>query len=235
MKLRTGFRSFIILTAAASFAVCLFAQSASDASLVVNGKNVRGALREIDGRPYADLELLAQALGASIHFESHRISLNMPVAPATAPPPANSARAALSTAQNMQRLSPEFASAAISALAAMRQWQGAVEAVIRFGIPANGTWPKDYRDNAEAGLNQARVAASSGGDQSAVQLLQSEFASLNSWSDSVITERQSLHAARFVDPNALANDSALSKISSCGGFLGSMIVSGVFSEGSACQ
>ena len=233
MKLHTGFRSLLILIGVPAFAVCLLAQGASDATLFINGKSVRGALREIDGRPYVDLELLAEALGASVNFEAHRISLNMPAAPAAAP--ATGARAGVSTAQNAQRLSPEFATAAISALAAMRQWQGAVEAVVRFGIPANGTWPKDYRDNAEAGLNQARVAASSGGDQSAVHLLQGEFASLNSWSDSVITERQSLRAARFVDPNALANDSALSKISKCSGFLGSMIGSGVFSEGSACQ
>lgn len=233
MRVHTEFRSLLILFALPAFTVCLFAQSASEATFVVNGRNVRGALREIDGRAYVDLELLAQALGASVKFESHRISLSVPAALAAAP--ATGARPGASTAQNARRLSPEFATAAISSLVAMRQWQGAVETVIRFGIPANGTWPKDYRDNAEAALNQARVAASSGGDQSAVQLLQNEFTSLNSWSDSVITERQSLRAARFIDPNALANDSALSKISSCSGFLGSMIGSGVFSEGSACQ
>lgn len=235
MKPHSAFRALATLVAIPALAVCLLAQNTADTTLVVNGKSLRGALREIDGRPYVDLELVARALGATINFESHRISLEMPVAPAAPPAPESGNRSGISTAQNPQRLSQQFSTAAISALAAMRQWQGAVETVIRFGIPANGTWPQDYRNNAEAALNQARVAAPAAGDQSALQLLENEFTSLSAWSNSVITERQSLHAARFVDPNALSNDSALTKISSCSRFLGSMIGSGVFSDSSACH
>lgn len=223
-------RTIAVLVGAPALAVCLFAQSAADTTLVVNGRIVRSAVREIDGRPYVDIELLAQALGASINFESHRISFNLP----TAQPAASGAPAAVPAA-NSQRLSPEFAAAAISALTAMRQWQGAMETVITFGVPVVGTWPQDYRNNAEAGLVQARAASSTNGDQSVLQLLQGEFASLSSWSNSVVAERQSLHAARFVDPNALKNDPALSKISNCSRSLGAMIGSGVSSDGSDCH
>lgn len=232
MKRHSAARILAILIAVPAVAVCLFAQSAANTTVVINGKAIPGALREIDGRPYVDLELVAQALGASVNFESHRISLNLPAPP---PAPASGAPSGVSTAQNPQRVSQKFAIAGISALAAMRQWQGAVETVIRFGIPANGSWPQDYHDNAEAGLNQARVAASTAGDQSALQLLENEFTSLGNWSNSVITERQSLQAARFVNPNALAGDSALAKISNCSRFLGSMVGRGVFSDGSSCH
>ena len=231
MHRHANLRTLAVLIAAPAFAVCLFAQSASDSALVVNGRTVRGAVREIDGRPYVDVELLAQALGASINFESHRLSFNLPTAPSAAPFTPTS----VSTAQASQRLSPEFATAAISALIAMRQWQGAVETVITFGVPIVGTWPQDYRNNAEAGLAQARAAASTNGDQSVLQLLQVEFSSLSGWSNSVVTERQSLHAARFVDPNALKNDPVLSRISNCSRSLGAMIGSGVFSDGSDCH
>lgn len=211
------------------------AQDTSEKTLAVNGKTVRGAILETQGRTYVDIKMLSDAMGATLTIEPNRISLAVPApaAAVNATQAVQQAPAAASPAYG--NLSTNFRTATIAALSEMREWQGAVESVIQFGVPVVGSWPQDYRDRAQSSIDMAKVNAFTESDQNALQLLQNEFDTLRDWSLKVVTERTNLDAARFVDPNALKNDTVLKKITGCSRFLGGMISSGVFSDDPSCH
>jgi len=216
-----------VIGAALSLAGVLLAQSASDKQLVVNGKPLSAAVVQVGGHYYVDVDSLAQISGGAVSIETNRIVLTMPNANAN-----SSAEAATQPAATA--LSRGFASAAIDALAEMKEWEGALGAMVTYGLADNGAWSQTCHDRVQTSLRQATVAASTSADQSALQLLNDQFGSLSKYAGGVATERQALSGARSMDPNTLANDPALAKISNCGRFLNSMLVSGVFSDDPSC-
>ena len=200
-------------------------------SLVVNGKTSDTAVVEVEGRSYVDIEGLAQIIGGSVTFEPNRITLTLPE-PAPAATPADTAAAAPQVADEMSK---QFQQLAVFTLAEMREWRGAISAVVTSGLPVVGTWPDDYHDRVGGDLLQATLAASTVQDNQGVQLLQQEYALLTNWSNQILGERKALDAARSIDPNSLQNDQGLAKISKCGQFLSSMIVGGNFYDDSSCR
>jgi len=208
----------------------LFAQSTQDRTLFVNGKSY-GTVAQIAGRSYVDVETLAQITGGSVTIEPNRILLtisasgsetssNTAAAPLSPPPPG---------------LSRGFSSAAISLLAEMREWRGAVGTILTYNVPVVGTWPQDYRDHVNADLSQVGLAAATSSDQDAFQLLRNEFGNLAQWADQVVSNRNSMNATNTVTPNALQNDQTLAKITDCGRFLNSMVVSGTYADNASCH
>jgi len=241
-RIQSQFQYAIAIVLVLSVAGLLMAQTAPSApprkSLVVEGKTLDGAVIQVDGRSYVDLEALAAAVGGSVTIEPSRVTLNMAPAPASAPAaqtaaaqaPVESAPATLPDA-----MSRDFMRTSIAMLSEMREWRGAIGVVVSTGIPVTGTWPQDYRDRVEASLGQTSVAATNGADHDALELLQNEYGNLQSWADAVIGARQSLDAAQSVDPNALANDKMLQKLTACSQFLNSMLVSGTYTDNSSCH
>jgi len=189
-----NFRFFLPLGFVLALAGVLFAQSTPNKNkiLVVNGKSAGPAVRQIDGRSYVDIETLAQVTNGVFTVERHRILLTLPAsdsvaaasaAPASAPPvnvatgPADAADAAPASAPPPQPppgLSRDFASAAIAALAEMRELRGAVRAMITYGLAVSDTWAQDDQGRVMTGIRQAEVAASTDADLNALQLLQNE-------------------------------------------------------------
>jgi len=257
MNKHGNFRFFLPLGFVLALAGILFAQSTPTKNkiLVVNGKNAGPVVRQIDGRSYVDIETLAQVTNGAVTIERHRIVVTIPAsgsgstaigAPAIAAPvsaaPANSAPddagaddAGAAPAQPPQGLTRDFASAAIAALAEMREMRGAVRAMITYGLAVSDTWAQDDQGRVMTGIRQAEVAATTEDDLHALQLLENEADKLASWADSVFAARQALNGAKTVDPNALQNDPALAKIRSCGQFLNAMLVSGVFADNPSCH
>ena len=248
MNKHGNFRFLLALGFVLALAGVLFAQSASNKILVVNGKSAGRAIRQIDGHSYVDIETLAEVTNGVITIERHRILLTIPAsdsdatasdttlndAPASAPP-ANIPPANAPTAQPPQGLSRDFASAAIADLAEMREMRGAIRAMITYGFAVSDAWAQDQRGRVMTGLRQAQVAATTDDDHQALQLLQNEEGKLASWADGVFAARQVLNGAQTVDPNGLQNDQALAKIQSCGQFLNAMLVSGSFADDSSCH
>lgn len=200
-------------------------------TLVVNGRTVETAIVDVEGRSYVDIEGLAQVIGGSVTFEPNQITLTLPE-PAPAATPADASAAAPQAADDMSK---QFQQLAVFTLAEMREWRGAISAVVTSGAPVVGTWPEDYHDRVGNDLLQATLGASTVQDNQAVQLLQQEYALLSDWASQVLGERKALDASRSIDPNSLQNDKALAKISKCGQFLSSMIVGGNFYDDSSCQ
>jgi hypothetical protein len=207
----------------------LFAQRTGDKILVVNGRTAGSPLRQIDGKSYVDIETLAQLTNAVFTVEPHRIVMTIPGPEAAAS--ANSA----APAQPVQRFSRDFSSAAIAELGVMREWRVAVTAVIKYGLAVSDAWVQDYHEQTLVGLRQAEVSATTNADRDALQLLHSQADMLTSWANGVNAARQALNGASTVNPNALQDDQALAKIRSCGQFLNSMIVSGVFNDDPTCH
>lgn len=224
MNRRLHFRKIVLLGFALSVAGALLAQHKPDKTLVVNGRTMGSAVREIDGRSYVDVESLAQITNGVVSFEPNRVVLTIPDARTDAALPHATAG-----------LSSNFARAAITSLAEMKEWQGALRAMVAYGLAAGGEWARSYQDQVMTSLQQATASASTDSDRGALQLLDNQFANLASWASNVIADRQALDGARTVDPNALKNDPALAKITACGRFLGAMFVSGVASDDPSCH
>jgi hypothetical protein len=225
------------------------AQDTPTRTLIVNGQTLDAGVVLVQGRSYVDIEGLAEGMGGSVTFEANQISLTIPGPPASeapqtppaseAPqtPPASEAPQTPppSTApQTPEGMSKDFQKIAVFTLAEMREWKGAISTVVTSGIPVVGTWSQDYHDRGEADLMQAALAASTEPDRQALQLLQQQLTRLSEWADTVLGEREALNADRTINPNSLQNDQSLAKISKCGQFLSSMIVSGTFSNDSSC-
>jgi hypothetical protein len=207
------------------------AQDTPTRTLIVNGQTLDAGVVLVEGRSYVDIEGLAEGMGGSVTFEANQISLTIPGPPPSAAPQTPPPSAASQTPEGMSK---DFQKIAVFTLAEMREWKGAIGTVVTSGIPVVGTWSQDYHDRGEADLMQAALAASTEPDRQALQLLQQEFALLTKWADTVLGEREALNADRTIDPNSLQNDQSLAKISKCGQFLSSMIVSGAFSDDSSC-
>src|SRR6267143_1105123 len=160
MNKHDNFRFLLPLGFVLALAGVLFAQSAPTKNkiLVVNGKSAGPAVRQIDGRSYVDIEALAQVTNGVVTIERHRIVLTIPVsdsgatasaAPADAPPadaaPASAPAANAPPAQPPPGLSRGFASAAIAALAEMREMRGAIRTMITYGLAVSDNWAEDER------------------------------------------------------------------------------------------
>jgi len=209
----------------------LLAQVTPDKTLVVNGHDTQARVREIDGHPYVELETLAQITKGVITVEPTRIVLTIPAATSTAAAAPASAQAA----SLPPGLSRDFARTAVSELAEMREWRGAIGTMITYGLAVSGGWAQEYHERVQAGLAQASIAVSTDSDRQAAQLLSNEFNRLAGWAADVIAARQALNGAKTVDPNALQGDAVLAKITDCGVFLNSMLVSGVFADDASCH
>jgi hypothetical protein len=265
-----NFRFFLALGFHLALAGVLFAQSAPNKILVVNGKSVGPVVRQIDGRSYVDIETLVEVMNAVVTIERHRIVLKIPIAasnsdatasaaptdarpaeaapteaapteaaPANAPADARPADAPLTNAPppvpSPQGLSRDFATAAIANLGEMREMQGAIRAMITYGLAVSDTLAQDNQGRLMTGLRQAEVAATTEDDQRALQLLQNEADKLANWAGSVFAARLVFNGAMTADPNALQNDPAPAKIQSCGQFLNAMLVSGAFADDPSCH
>jgi hypothetical protein len=232
MNTRGKVRNVILLGAAISAAGILLAQTTPTKQLVVNGATTGATVLQVDGHYYVDVDTVARITSGAISVEPTRIVLTIPTSAATAPPATASSAA---SAQPTQELSRGFASAGITALAEMKEWQGTLETMVTYGLAVDAQWAQTNHDRVQASLSQASVAATTNADRDAFRLLSSEFGNLAQWANGVAADRQNFNGARTIDPNRLQNDSALTKISTCGNFLNSMFASGVFSENASCQ
>lgn len=224
-----------------SFASTLSAQSTqnvtsnptpdqSNKTLVVNGKAVPAGVRQINGRSYIDVETLAQATNGVVRMEPNRVVLTIPG------PSSNSTASSLGAPlSNSEDLSRSFAVGAIGEVSEMREWRGAIGAMVTYGLAISTAGAQDYHNRVRTGLTQLASAASTDGDRNALQLLTNEFDNLTDWSNEIFTERQNLNGAKTVDPNGLSNDPQLAKITKCSSSLEGMLISGTFSDDGSCQ
>lgn len=224
MNKHIKFQRIVLFGFVLTLAGSLFAQSTSHKELVVNGKTTGAVVLQLDGHSYLDLETLARITNGSVTFGPNQIVLTIPGS--------NSDPA---SAQIRPGLSKEFASAAIAALAEMKEWKGVLGTMVTFGLAVDEKWAQTYQDRVETSLSQASAAASTGSDHSAFQLLSTQFANLAKWQSTVIAERHTFNGERTATPDVLQNDPVLKRFSSCGKFLSAMLGSGTFADNPSCD
>jgi|SRR5690348_3332952 len=230
MNIHIASRIILTFGLALSLAASISAQGTTNTpnkTLVVNGKAVPAGVRQINGRAYIDVEALAQATNGVVTVEPSRVVLTMPGTGSTAAPGVPES--------NSQELSRTFAVGAIGEVSEMREWRGAIGAMVTYGLAVSANWAQDYRNRVQTGLTQLASAVSTEGDRNALQLLTSEFDNLTEWSNEIFTARQNLNGAKTVDPNALSNDPQLTKITNCSHSLEGMLISGTFGDDGTCH
>ena len=213
------------------FAALLFAQNTPEKPLIVNGKQIGSAVL-LDGRSYVDVETLAQATNGSVTIEPNRVVLNLPSSDAGGQPAADENQ---TQQPEQQGISKEFARQAIGTLAGMREWRGAVGTILMYNVPIVGSWPEDYRARIRLSLDQLRLSVATADDNSAIELIENEFENISNWADDVVSARRSLNATNTSRATAMQEDPQLAKITACGLFLSSMLVSGSFSDDPSCH
>jgi hypothetical protein len=219
------FRTLKACVLSLMFAGAAFAQNAPERkTLVVNGRTADGAVVQIDGHSYVDVEAFARIMNAAVSFEPGRVILT--AAEAGAKP------------ERTPGLSKDFAKAGVSQLAEMWEWKGAIASAIRSGVAAGnwlGPWLQDHRVRAEGSWSQSSLAAKTDSDYKALQLLKNELVNLGEWDSNTQAVIHSLNAEQTLDPAAAQNDPLLTKISECGNFLSAMLVGGEFSDSPSCH
>jgi hypothetical protein len=129
------FQEIALLVFVLSLAGALLAQGTPDKILVVNGKTSSTALRVIDGRSYVDIESFAQITNGVVTFEANRVILPIPIVPSDGTNP-----------HITPGLSSNFAKAAITSLAEMKECQGELRAMVAYRLAIGGDWAHSYQD-----------------------------------------------------------------------------------------
>ncbi len=222
------FRSLTVVALSLMFAGAAFAENTPQKKqLVVNGRTADGAVVQIDGHSYVDVDTFARIMNAAVRVEPGRVILTVPAAEAEA-----------KVERTAPGLSKDFAKAGVSQLAEMREWKAAIASAIRSGVAGGnwlGPWLHDYRIRAEGSQSRTSLAAKTESDQQALQLLKNELTSLAEWDSSTQATILSLNGEQTVNPAVAQNDPLLMKISECGNFLDTMLVGGEFADSPSCH
>src|SRR5579864_8174926 len=147
-----------------AFAGVILAQSAGNKTLVVNGKSAGAVVREIDGHTYIEIEALARATNGIVTIEPARVLLTIPVGSSVVTSAAGVSNSTVAGAPAKRDISPDFRRAAIAELSDIREWRGAVGAMVTYGLAASDISANEYHDRCEDGLNEASVAVSTESD-----------------------------------------------------------------------
>lgn len=199
-------------------------------TLRVTGYSGEAAVVQMNGRTYVDLEALTRITNGSLGLRGNRIVLTL------SPFAANPGEAAPVASQTARPgFSREFMKAAIEAMAAMREWAAALKLLIQNGYPV-GNAMAGYQGRAVDSVRLASVAASTDSDRSGLQLLTNEFNNVQTWSNTLVSARNSMSAANLTtSKDELENDPLFQKMLRCGQFLIPMFASGAFQDDAECH
>lgn len=201
------------------------------ATVVVNGKSGQAPVIEESGRTYVDVEALARLANGSLSFTAKGLALTIPSSPAS-----TSAAAETPTVKDDSALSRGFMKAGIEEIALLREWGAAVGYCIQNGYPVQEAWAASYEQKAAQGARLAEVAATTGGDKDALQLLRNEFDGVRDWSNQLVAASKSMNTAKYsMSPGSLREEPQAQKLMTCGHFLGSMLASGSFQDDTSCH
>lgn len=200
-------------------------------TLSVNGKSGQVPVIQTSGRTYVDVEALARLANGSISFSDNGIALTIPSSHSNAP-----AAAEAPPASDDPSLSRGFMKAGIEEIALLREWGAAVAYAIQNGYPIQAAWAANYQQKAAQGASMAEVAATTGGDKNALQLLTNEYHGVRDWSNRLVDASKNMNTAKYsMSPGALREDPQSQKLISCWQFLSSMLSSGSFQDDDSCH
>ena len=197
--------------------------------LSVQGYQGQATVIQVQGRTFVDVQDLARITNGSIRFEDRRTILTL-------------GDASTPAGENTQKrgFSRPFVSAAIEAMASIREWGGMLLITVQNGYPVGnnmaGNTIAAYQGRAADSVALAAAAASTDSDYRGLELLKNEFDNGQAWSDKFIRARSTLSAANMtITEHAFENDQEAQKIIRCGQFLAQMFASGTFQDDASCH
>lgn len=209
--------------------------------LVITGYTGEASVIQRNGRPYVDLEMLAQMVNGALGYQGNRIVLTLPGSPNVSSAPNSNSAATPETASTSESAAPstafsrQFVNAAIETLGDMREWASTLALTIKSGYPV-GNAMAEYRGRAAKSYALANAAASTDSDRNGLQLLTNEFNNLQTWSNNIVQARNSMSAANLtLSQDGLQNDPLSQTIVRCFHFLGPMFASGRFEDDGSCR
>ncbi|HWG18552.1 MAG TPA: hypothetical protein VN678_11855 [Acidobacteriaceae bacterium] len=218
----------VLMVASASGAAAQTTRAAG--TLTIAGQPEQAQLLRMNGKSYVDVESLARVTHGTLRFEGTRTILTLPVAGASATG-VGEPTAAVDTTK-VPRLTEEFLGAEIEALTQVREWHVSLVNAVNYNYPITTTWVSPMQRQAEAKLQLALAAATSGPDRQASQLLQAEFANMQQISDQLLA----LHdKASYISPEIFNNNTLDAKILGCEQALASMAATKQFQDEVQCH
>ncbi len=186
---------------------------------------------QVQNRSFVDVQDLARITNGALRFQKKRIILTLACC--------DTSRASNENVK-ASRFSRQFMSAAIEAMASMREWGGMLLITVQNGYPVGnnmaGNTISAYQGRASDSVALAAAAASTDSDARGLELLRNEFDHVQAWADQFTEARRSLSAAKLtMSETALKDDEAAQKILHCGQFLAQMFASGSFQEDVSCH
>lgn len=197
-------------------------------ALSIQGYSGDAGVLRFQGRAYVDVQDLARLTNGSLRFERGRIILTLACCDASA------------LVGEKPGFSRAFRSAAIEAMASIREWGGMLMITVQNGYPVENTMAgntiRAYQARAADSVGLALAAASTDDDQRGLELLRNEFNNAQAWSERFIKARSSMSAANLtVSEHGLAEDEDAQKIVRCGQFLAQMFAGGTFQDDGTCH
>ncbi len=204
-------------------AVPAFTQAQQNGTLVVSGQPGQTQVLQINGRTYVDIEALARLINGSLSFKGNQVTLTLPGAADSTPPPAS---------QPTSAFSKDFLRAGIEEMSVIREWRSALINAVQNGYPVTDAFVAAYRNQASTSLRLASVAASTDSDHNAFQLLSNEFDNMQKLSNKVLAARKDMN---YISADALKDDPLNQQILSCARSLAAMASSGQFQDDGSCH
>jgi hypothetical protein len=203
--------------------------SHSNRSLSINGHTGNVTVYQIDGRTYVDLESLVRTANGSMSFKGDQITLTFPAANGDSM--ASDGRGSADT-----NLTAQFMNESVKTLSVLKDWTSTLSYGVQRGVPGDGSRLVVFHNRGSEALHLATVAATSGSDQDALQLLKNQFNTLSAWSDKLVGERKNMDTGKYsISADALKNDDTYQKITACAKFLSKMLPSGTYQDDYSCH
>jgi hypothetical protein len=191
-------------------------------SLIITGQRGSAKVIQVDGRNYVEVEGLSRLTNGSISFNGNQIVLTLPSATADTTTPGAPGSG----------FSKDFVTAAIEAMAQVREWRTALKNAIERSYPLSEDWLTGYRAQAQQSLRLASVAAYTSADKNALPFLTNEFNNMQKLSDKYL---QITASRTYIAPNSLDTDPLDQKIRACAHSLASMATTNQFVDDGSCH
>ena len=196
--------------------------------LSVQGYPGQAAVIQSQGRTFVDVQDLARITNGTLRFDNGRIILTLD----------NS----LLSGEKATKpgFSRAFMSAAIEAMASIREWGGMLLITVQNGYPVGnnmaGNTIAAYQERAADSVGLAAAAVSTESDYRGLDLLRNEFNNGQAWSDRFVRARSTLSAANMsMTEHAFEKDEEAQKLLRCGQFLAQMFASGTYQDDASCH
>ena len=195
-------------------------------TLAIAGQTEQAPVVRINGKSYVDIESLARITHGSVKFQGTQTILTLPL------PPAPSNATSPAPQSKPPQLSEDFLSAEIEDLTQIREWRVSLVNAVQNNYPVTESWVGGLRRSADAKLQLAVAAATTDPDQKVLELLKSEFATMQQLSDQFLTTHAKVS---YISPDAFDNNALDKKVLSCEHALASMAATKQFQDEPSCH